>query len=261
MNCSAGTPLISMSNRGASILCSVLNPASSSSISIARRWSFAFTVQNVTAACASLVTSRCAASIDSSASVAPASFNSAIASVNAVSFAFKSATRSLNPSPETCTIWLITMRDTGTLSLRSSPRRRPLSLIPSTVGIVTMTNSVVFSSRNKAFTSFNCAFSFSSFCTASSGASSPTPNKPFTASPMPVSFCRKRTILPMLASRKSGSDSKRSVCPVGAVSKTMRVNLAYFSSLMNCTTLAMAIASSSPGGGVSKSSPSFKSPS
>ena len=42
MNCSAGTPLISMSNSGASILFSVLNPASVSSISIARRCSFAF---------------------------------------------------------------------------------------------------------------------------------------------------------------------------------------------------------------------------
>lgn len=37
MNCSAGTPLISMSNSGASILFSVLKPASVSSISIARR--------------------------------------------------------------------------------------------------------------------------------------------------------------------------------------------------------------------------------
>ena len=58
----------------------------------------------------------------------------------------------------------------------------------------------------------------------------------------------------MLASRKSGSDKSLSVCPVGAVSNTIRVNLAYFSSLMNCTTLAMAMASSRPG--VSRSSPS-----
>ena len=55
MKLSAGTPLISMSNSGASILCRLLSPGSSSSISIARRWSFALTLQNVTALCASFV--------------------------------------------------------------------------------------------------------------------------------------------------------------------------------------------------------------
>ena len=49
------------------------------------------------------------------------------------------------------------------------------------------------------------------------------------------------------------------MCPVGAVSNTILVNFAYFSSLVNCTTFAMAIASSSPGGGVSNNSPNFKS--
>ena len=125
--------------------------------------------------------------------------------------------------------------------------------------MVTMMNSVVSLLRNNLRTSLTCAFNCSSFSTASSCLSSPTPKMPLTASVALVSFCRKRTILPIDASKKSGSDSRRSVCPVGAVSKTMRVNLLNFSSFVNCSTFAMAIASSNPGGGVSKSSPSFKS--
>ena len=167
----------------------------------------------------------------------------------------------MNPSPVTLMIWLTTSLRAGTDSLRSSASRRPLSLMPSTVGIVTMTNSVVSSFRNRSFTSCSCALSLSSLTTASSCASSATPNRDLTASPAEVSFCRSRTIFPMDASRKSGSESSRRVCPVGAVSNTMRVNLAYFSSLMNCTTLAIAIASSRPGGGVSSNSPSLRSPS
>ena len=43
--------------------------------------------------------------------------------------------------------------------------------------------------------------------------------------------------------------------PVGAVSITMRLKCAYSGELMNCTTLLMATASSTPGGSVSSSSP------
>jgi len=49
------------------------------------------------------------------------------------------------------------------------------------------------------------------------------------------------------------------VSPVGAVSTTTRENRAYFSDCAISTTLAMATASSSPGGGESSSSPSFRS--
>eukprot|EP00976_Prorocentrum_cordatum_P102934 1193260-Prorocentrum_minimum.AAC.2 len=50
----------------------------------------------------------------------------------------------------------------------------------------------------------------------------------------PESFCLSRTILPIDASRKSGSARSRRVCPVGAVSNTMRVYFAYCSSFVNC---------------------------
>ena len=60
---------------------------------------------------------------------------------------------------------------------------------------------------------------------------------------------------PSDASRKSGSVSRRSVWPVGAVSNTMRLKCAYSGELMNCTTRLMATASSTPGGSVSSSSP------
>mmetsp|Transcript_2549 Transcript_2549/g.8168 ORF Transcript_2549/g.8168 Transcript_2549/m.8168 type:complete len:263 (-) Transcript_2549:545-1333(-) len=262
MNCSAGTPRISMSNSGASILRSPLNPASSSNISIARRWSFALTAQKFTAVCASLVTAPCAAISASSFSARPSTAPAAtMASRSASCFAASSSFLAPNPSPVTWTIWFTTRRRVGTFSFSSDDSSRPLSEMPSTVGIVTMTNSVVFSFRNRSFTSWSCALSFSSFATASSCLPSSTPKSPFTASVADVSFCRRRTIFPMLLSKKSGSDSNRSVCPVGAVSNTILVNLAYFSSLMNCTTLDIAIASSSPGGGVSRSSPSLRSPS
>uniref|UniRef100_A0A0V0GW51 Putative ovule protein n=1 Tax=Solanum chacoense TaxID=4108 RepID=A0A0V0GW51_SOLCH len=68
-------------------------------------------------------------------------------------------------------------------------------------------------------------------------------------------------ILPIDASKKSGSDSSLSVCPVGAVSKTMREKALYSFDSRNCMTFEIAIASSRPGGGVSNSSPSFSSPS
>ena len=43
--------------------------------------------------------------------------------------------------------------------------------------------------------------------------------------------------------------------PVGAVSNMMRLKCEYSGELMNCTTLLMATASSTPGGSVSRSSP------
>mmetsp|Transcript_27861 Transcript_27861/g.69969 ORF Transcript_27861/g.69969 Transcript_27861/m.69969 type:complete len:296 (+) Transcript_27861:1352-2239(+) len=184
-----------------------------------------------------------------------------IASRSAASLALSSTLCPANSPPVTCMIWLTTRRWAGTFSLRSDCNRRLLSEMPRTVGMVTITNSVVSSLRKRSFTSLSCALSASSFATASSCSWLSTPNRPLTASVAEVSFCRSRTILPMEASRKSGSESRRRVCPVGAVSKTMRVNLAYLSSLMNCTTLAIAMASSRPGGGVSRSSPSLRSPS
>mmetsp|Transcript_18786 Transcript_18786/g.61353 ORF Transcript_18786/g.61353 Transcript_18786/m.61353 type:complete len:231 (+) Transcript_18786:410-1102(+) len=148
------------------------------------------------------------------------------------------------------------MRLTGTPSARSDDRRRALSLSPSTVGMVAITNSVVSVLRNSAFTSKSCALSASSFFTASSWSSFSAPKSDLTAEVADESFWRRRTTLPIERSRKSGSERRRSVWPVGAVSKTMRVKREYSSALMNCTTLAMASASSSPGGGVSSSSPS-----
>ena len=48
--------------------------------------------------------------------------------------------------------WLTMMRLQGMRSFRSAPSRRELSLIPSTVGMVAITNSVVFSSRKRSRT-------------------------------------------------------------------------------------------------------------
>lgn len=45
------------------------------------------------------------------------------------------------------------------------------------------------------------------------------------------------------------------MCPVGAVSKMMRVKCAYSGLFVICTTRLMATASSTPGGSVSSSSP------
>jgi hypothetical protein len=59
----------------------------------------------------------------------------------------------------------------------------------------------------------------------------------------------------MVASRKSGSVSRRSVWPVGAVSKTMRLKRAYSGARRKDTTLEIATTSSTPGGRVSSSSP------
>ncbi len=60
------------------------------------------------------------------------------------------------------------------------------------------------------------------------------------------SFCRSRMILPMDASKKSGSESRRRVWPVGAVSKIIRLNFSYSGAWMNCTTFEIATASSRP---------------
>jgi len=59
----------------------------------------------------------------------------------------------------------------------------------------------------------------------------------------------------MVLSRKSGRVSRRSVWPVGAVSKTICWKCEYSGLFRNCTTLLIATASSIPGGKVSNSSP------
>lgn len=66
---------------------------------------------------------------------------------------------------------------------------------------------------------------------------------------------RRINSTPRDASRKSGRVRRRSVWPVGAVSKMMRVKWAYSGFLVKATTLLMATASSTPGGSVSSSSP------
>lgn len=75
----------------------------------------------------------------------------------------------------------------------------------------------------------------SSFATASSCCSD-APNRPRRAEDAPLSFCRSRMILSSDASTKSGTVSRRSVWPVGAVSKIMRLKRAYSSPRTNSTT-------------------------
>lgn len=58
--------------------------------------------------------------------------------------------------------------------------------------------------------------------------------------------------------RKFGSDSNCSVCFVGVVSKTMRVNLLNFLFFVNCNILVIVIVLFNFGGGVFKSFLSFK---
>jgi hypothetical protein len=76
----------------------------------------------------------------------------------------------------------------------------------------------------------------SSFSTAGSTAAGPPVKRDLTADVAAVSFWRKRTSLPIEASRKSGRDSMRRVWPVGAVSNTMRSNCANSGAFRNCTT-------------------------
>ena len=73
-----------------------------------------------------------------------------------------------------------------------------------------------------------------------------------------VSGIQRDAGTPREASRKSGALSRRSVCPVGAVSKMMRVKWLYSGARMKRTTLEMATSSSTPGGSVSSSSPAHQ---
>mmetsp|Transcript_13602 Transcript_13602/g.41119 ORF Transcript_13602/g.41119 Transcript_13602/m.41119 type:complete len:201 (+) Transcript_13602:1346-1948(+) len=146
----------------------------------------------------------------------------------------------------------------GTPSFTSALARRPDSDTAMTVGIVTITNSVVFSLRNKARASSMRACSSSSFSTAASF-SVFMPSTPLIADPAPVSFALNLTTFPIVLSMNSGAVKSLRVCPVGAVSNTTRVKDAYSGSLNSVTTLLIATISSMPGGSVSRSSLSCKS--
>mmetsp|Transcript_25815 Transcript_25815/g.76454 ORF Transcript_25815/g.76454 Transcript_25815/m.76454 type:complete len:235 (-) Transcript_25815:1537-2241(-) len=157
------------------------------------------------------------------------------------------------------TVWLTTIVFTGTFSFFSEAASRQLSLIAMMVGMVTMTNSVVSLFRKRSRASARRDLSSSSFTTAGSFSTSLPVKNDLTAPVALDSFCRRRTIFPMDTSRNSGRVSSRKVWPVGAVSNTMRWKCAYSGSLRNCTTLLSATASSTPGGGLSISSPSCRS--
>mmetsp|Transcript_70005 Transcript_70005/g.221857 ORF Transcript_70005/g.221857 Transcript_70005/m.221857 type:complete len:356 (-) Transcript_70005:999-2066(-) len=157
-----------------------------------------------------------------------------------------------------CSTWLTTMRRHGTFSARSAASRRLLSLTAMTVGMVTITNSVVPSARNRSLALFTFPLSFSSLATCSSCSFSP-PRNCVTMLPADPSIARSRTTLPSVASTKSGSVRRRRVCPVGAVSKTTRVKSEYSSLSIISMMFETATASSTPGGGLSISSPSCRS--
>mmetsp|Transcript_4495 Transcript_4495/g.8106 ORF Transcript_4495/g.8106 Transcript_4495/m.8106 type:complete len:276 (-) Transcript_4495:712-1539(-) len=151
-------------------------------------------------------------------------------------------------------IWLTMTFLHGTPALRNAFSNLALSFALSTVGTAAMTNSVATSSRNSAPTAATCVLKISKRRIDSS-CDPPSPNRLRTWDVALASRFRSMIIFPKLCSTKSGVLSKRKVCPVGAVSKTTRWNLAYFGDWDNCTTLAMATASSNPGGAMSRSSP------
>ena len=86
---------------------------------------------------------------------------------------------------------------------------------------------------------------FSSCCTAAS-CFSPAPKRPLRAAPAAPRRSRSLISLFKAASTKSGTVSRRSVCPVGAVSKMMRENLAYSWLFTNSTTCALAMSGWAP---------------
>mmetsp|Transcript_10733 Transcript_10733/g.23071 ORF Transcript_10733/g.23071 Transcript_10733/m.23071 type:complete len:261 (-) Transcript_10733:1388-2170(-) len=153
----------------------------------------------------------------------------------------------------------MTMLRTGIDSFLSAAASLQLSDAAMMVGMVTTTNSVVFSLRNTSRASAMRSLSSSSLTTAGSLSFCLPVKKLVTAPVTSVSFWRRRTSLPIDTSRKSGRDSRRSVWPVGAVSKMMRLYWANSGFFKNWTTLDSATASSTPGGGVSSSSPSCRS--
>mmetsp|Transcript_1198 Transcript_1198/g.2876 ORF Transcript_1198/g.2876 Transcript_1198/m.2876 type:complete len:265 (+) Transcript_1198:1239-2033(+) len=156
------------------------------------------------------------------------------------------------------TTWFTTMRLQGMLSLRSDCNSRALSSTAMYVGMVAMTNSVISLFRKSDLTTRMRCCKTSSLATVSS-CFSDVPNKERTTAVAPASFLRSLMILPNDDSTKSGRLSSLSVWPVGAVSNTMREKRAYSADSANWTTFAVATASSRPGGGVSSSSPSFRS--
>mmetsp|Transcript_28959 Transcript_28959/g.74313 ORF Transcript_28959/g.74313 Transcript_28959/m.74313 type:complete len:290 (-) Transcript_28959:789-1658(-) len=154
--------------------------------------------------------------------------------------------------------WLTTIRLHGMSDSRRDWSRRLLSLTASCVGMVAITNSISSLLVNSVFTIWIFACMASSFCTMLSW-SSAAPKSPLTALDADASFFRRRMIFASELSRKSGRLRRRSVWPVGAVSKMMRENLAYSSLSTKSTTLAMATPSSRPGGAVVRMSPSCRS--
>mmetsp|Transcript_21878 Transcript_21878/g.55688 ORF Transcript_21878/g.55688 Transcript_21878/m.55688 type:complete len:320 (-) Transcript_21878:1241-2200(-) len=186
----------------------------------------------------------------------PASPPSSLRCASARCWSARRDCRNFSVAPS-CTTWFTTSVRTGMCSFLSASASLHDSAAAMMVGMVTMTNSVEAGLRNRSRASAMRALSSSSFSTAMSF-SCGWPVKNDLTAPSD-SFWRRRTILPMDASRKSGSVSSRSVCPVGAVSKMMRLKCAYCGALRNCTTFEMATASSTPGGGVSSSSPSCRS--
>mmetsp|Transcript_4879 Transcript_4879/g.13612 ORF Transcript_4879/g.13612 Transcript_4879/m.13612 type:complete len:272 (-) Transcript_4879:575-1390(-) len=154
--------------------------------------------------------------------------------------------------------WLTMIRLHGMLAARRACSNRLLSLMASWVGIVAITNSMASLSWNSACTIWILACRSSSFFRAALWLSG-SPNSPLMAEEAWSSFRLSRMIFPRDESKKSGRLSSRRVCPVGAVSKIIRVNLAYSSFSTNSTTLAIATPSSSPGGAVLSTSPRLSS--
>mmetsp|Transcript_8090 Transcript_8090/g.28424 ORF Transcript_8090/g.28424 Transcript_8090/m.28424 type:complete len:228 (+) Transcript_8090:467-1150(+) len=221
-------------------------------------WSLRFTAMNA----ASLATASTSAlrAAETSPSLASAAEPASTSPRSSPSRRSISPARCLSSAPPPWrSTWFTTMRLHGTPSPLRLVSSLALSLTPRTVGMVAMTNSVLSWSRKRSRTSCSCSLSASSLRTASSWSSSAAPNRLFTADVALVSLCLSRTIFPTLLSRNSGSVRSRRVCPVGAVSKTILVNLPYRSCFVNWTTFVIATASSSPGGGVSSSSPSLRS--
>mmetsp|Transcript_5257 Transcript_5257/g.13630 ORF Transcript_5257/g.13630 Transcript_5257/m.13630 type:complete len:280 (-) Transcript_5257:314-1153(-) len=147
----------------------------------------------------------------------------------------------------------------------SALTRRSLSLIANSVAIVTTTNCVASGSLKRACTRCSCFFTASSRSTAvpracsralAAARSASDWKSPPTSPLSPSRRARSCRTFPMVPSRKSGSVSRRSVCPVGAVSKMTRVNASPVDdesspSSSSLTTSEMARNSSKPGGGVS----------
>ena len=141
----------------------VLRPESVSNISIAFRWSFSFIRTKETARLEAVAKRSLSVTNVWTSGVlsAPCVFNFSAAASQASAASWKSST-------STFKTWLTTIFVHGTVSSLNDFNSRPLSLMPKTVGMVAMTNSVVSLFRNKSFTSCKRFFKFSNFSTATS---------------------------------------------------------------------------------------------